>query len=53
MVAVWDEPGVRVILVGLAEMLKSGGGIVIASVTSRVWVTPPLVPLRITGECHE
>ena len=36
MVKVRDEPGVRVALVGLAEMLKSGGGLVIASVTSRV-----------------
>ncbi len=43
-----DEPGVRVALVGLAEMLKSGGALVMASVTSRVWVTPPLVPLRVT-----
>jgi len=48
MVAVWDEPGVRVKLVGLAEILKSGGGIVMASVTSKVWVTDPLVPLRMT-----
>jgi len=43
-----DEPGVRVALAGLAEMLKSGGGLVMASVTSRVWVTPPFVPLRVT-----
>ena len=43
-----DEPGVRVVLAGLAEILKSGGGLVMASVTSRVWVTPPLVPLRVT-----
>ena len=43
-----DEPGVRVALVGLAEMLKSGGALVMASVTSRVWVSPPLVPLRVT-----
>ena len=43
-----DEPSVRVALVGLAEMLKSGGALVMASVTSRVWVSPPLVPLRVT-----
>ena len=35
-VKVRDDPGARVALVGLAEMLKSGGGLVIASVTSRV-----------------
>ena len=43
-----DEPGVRVALLGLAEMLKSGGALVMASVTSRVRVRPPLVPLRVT-----
>jgi hypothetical protein len=48
MVTVRDEPGVRVALVGLGEILKSGGGLVMASVTSRVWVRPPLVPLMMT-----
>jgi len=48
MVEVPDEPIETVMLVRFGEMLKSGGGIVIANVTNRVWVPLPLVPLRMT-----
>ena len=39
------EPIETIKLDGLAERLKSGGGLVIARVMSKVCVTFPLVPL--------
>jgi hypothetical protein len=49
-VAAPEDPTGTVMVVGLADMLKSGGGRVMARVTSRVWVTLPLVPFRITDQ---
>ena len=40
-----DEPTGTLVLAGLAEMLKSGGGFVTSSVTRRVCTSVPLAPL--------
>ena len=46
-VEVPELPSAKVTLVGLAEIVKSNGGVIL-NVTSTEWVNGPLVPVTVT-----